>query len=128
MLLVYRKDTGKVLHYTDYDGKVRPTLLGLYHACIKKNYPDIKLEDLGEYYSNDKEVDENGIKIRQKIFKYDTIIVEQVEGSPVGLRFEKNYISDIMPNKTNPDQQIADLQKSISDLQIATAAILGGAV
>jgi hypothetical protein len=115
MLLVYRKDTGKVLHYVDCDGRVQPTLFGLYHACIKKNYPDIKLEDLGEYYSNDSETDENMVTIKQKILKYDTIYVEEN-----GLRFEKNYTSDPIINRTD--------RQRISDLEIAMAAVLGGAV
>lgn len=120
IILIYKKEDGKVLHYTEYDGMVQPTLLGLYHACIKKNYPDLKLDDLMAYYLDDNETDKDGVKIRQKVCTHDTIMVEQVDDVKK-LLFSNNNPIDNPPPRASTNQRIADLE-------VAIAAILGGAV
>ena len=116
MLLVYEKSTGKVLHHADCNGQVQPTLVGLYHACIKSNRPDLQIDDVGEYYSNDNVTDSDGISIREKIFTHDTITVIKDE-----LVFENR-------NTLSPSTQNTTMHQRINDIESAIAAILGGGV
>ena len=115
MLVVYRKDTGEVLHYADHDGKVQPTLFGLYHACIKRNYPKLKLEDLGEIFVKDSQQDENGKTTREKLFSYSKVKVKEIKGQPDSLNFIEKGQSDPPAESDNQkkDKKIKDLEDKL---------------
>lgn len=46
ILVVYKKSTKEILHYVSYEGEIKPTIFGIFHACIKKNYPSLSYDDV----------------------------------------------------------------------------------
>lgn len=119
MLIAYRKDTGEILHYVDYGGNTKPTLFGLYHACIKKNYPNLKFEDIGEFIVDDKEKYNNDKTIKQMIYTHSKIKVEEENGKPKRLDFLESKKSD-PPVKSESQilkEKIEKLEKIIGQQQ-----------
>ena len=107
ILVVYRKDNKEVVHYCDYNSNVQPTLFGLYHAGIKKNYPNLKINDLDEIKIDD--------KYRQDIYKHSKIKVNNNK-----LEFIKKAISDVPIVKEDRVKKLEDIinnqQNTINDL------------
>lgn len=121
MLIIYRKDSGEVIHYVDYNGNVQPTLFGLYHACIKKNYPKLKLEDLGEFKISDNKEVSDGQTIKDKLFDYSVVKVKEKNGKPIDLEFVKKNKSDPLnePEDKKKEKRIKQLEETIHQQQKA---------
>lgn len=103
MLVIYNKNNGEIVHYVDHDGKVEPTLFGLYHACIKKNYPNSSLDDFGEMFIDGGKTDENKQSMRSRIFQYSKMKIKEEKGKPVNIEFIEKGKSD--PPEKNEQQK-----------------------
>ena len=71
MIIVYRKDSGEVLHYADFGKEIRPTLFGLYCAGIRTNHPELQYEDIAELIVDD--------DLKPQVFSYSKMRVTDGE-------------------------------------------------
>jgi hypothetical protein len=127
ILLAYRKDTNDVVHYVDCDGiNIDPSLFGLYHACLKYNYPDLQYEDFGDYYIDENAEQEDGVGLRDKIIMYSKIRVNLDNGIPCGLDFIEICKPDPLepPPNVNQNKKIEDLEGTIRKQQQLIEEIL----
>lgn len=125
MLVIYRKDTGDVLHYVDHNTYTQPTVLGVYDSFVKVNYPELKLNDIDAYMVNDTDEDEQGVTVKDKLFEFSKVKVKLKDGKAQGLDFVEKGISDApvesdeQVNKKEIkrlEEAIANQQKTIDEL------------
>lgn len=125
MLVIYRKDTGEVLHYVDSNNYTQPTVFGVYNSFVKVNYPHLMLHDVDGYVINDTTEDAQGATIRDKLFEFSKVRVKLKGGKVEGLDFVERGVSD-PPTESNEqinkkkikqlEDTIANQQKAIDEL------------
>lgn len=118
ILVIYRKDNGEVIHYVEHNLNVQPTLFGLYHACIKKNHPLLKLDDIDSFIIDSDSKDENKQTNRDKLFKNKKVKVNVKNGKFDGIECIEKGKSD-PPEPSKEEKKMKQLEDTIANQQKA---------
>ncbi len=119
ILLVYRKDTGEILHYVEYGGDITPSLFGLYHASIKYNYPELKLDDIEEFYTDDISMNDILKYSKFKIENDNIIFGEEAKNFPLEPTQEEKNEQKLNELEQTVLQQQQKIKELIDELQSA---------